>query len=95
VITLGEMHYQACGNLLHGVQTGAPAFNKTFGMSLFDYLHHNADAADAFNQGMTNLSSMLAYAILMAYDLPDSVRSSTLEEARGNSSERLRRRTRR
>jgi len=68
VIMLGEIHYQACGNLLHSVQTGAPAFNKKFGMSLFDYLHHNADAADSFNQGMTNLSSMLAYAILMAYD---------------------------
>jgi SAM-dependent methyltransferase len=39
-----------------------------FGTSLFDYLQHNADAADTFNQGMTNLSSMLAYAVLMAYD---------------------------
>jgi hypothetical protein len=68
VITLGEIHYQACGNLLHSVQTGAPAFNKKFGMSLFDYLQHNAEAAVAFNQGMTNLSSMLAYPILMAYN---------------------------
>ena len=32
------------------------------------YLQQNADAADAFNQGMSNLSSMLAYAVLMAYD---------------------------
>jgi SAM-dependent methyltransferase len=39
-----------------------------FGTSLFDYLQHNAVAADTFNQGMTNLSSMLAYAVLMAYD---------------------------
>jgi SAM-dependent methyltransferase len=68
VITIGEIHYQACGNLLHSVQTGSPAFNNVFGTSLFDYLKQNAIAADAFNQGMTNLSSMLAYAILMAYD---------------------------
>jgi len=68
VITIGEIHYQACGNLLDSVQTGFPAFNKVFGTSLFDYLQQNATAADAFNQGMTNLSSMLAYAILMAYD---------------------------
>jgi O-methyltransferase domain len=34
----------------------------------FDYLQHNAEAAVTFNQGMTNLSSMLAYAVLMAYD---------------------------
>jgi hypothetical protein len=68
VITLGEIHYQACGDLLHSVQTGSPAFSNMFGASLFDYLQRNADAADAFNQGMSNLSSMLAYAVLMAYD---------------------------
>jgi O-methyltransferase domain/Dimerisation domain len=68
VITLGEIHYQACGNLLHSVQTGSPAFNDVFGANLFDYLGQDVDAADAFNQGMANLSSMLAYAVLMAYD---------------------------
>jgi ubiquinone/menaquinone biosynthesis C-methylase UbiE len=68
VITIGEIHYQACGDLLHSVQTGSPGFNSVFGTSLFDYLEHNADAADTFNQGMSNLSSMLAYAVLMAYD---------------------------
>lgn len=68
VITIGEIHYQACGNLLHSVQTGSPAFNNVFGASLFDYLRQNVEAADAFNQGMTNLSSSLAYALLMAYD---------------------------
>jgi SAM-dependent methyltransferase len=68
VITIGEIHYHACGNLLHSIQTGSPAFNKVFGTSLFDYLQHNAAAADTFTQGMTNVSSMLAYAVLMAYD---------------------------
>jgi SAM-dependent methyltransferase len=68
VITIGEIHYQACGNLLHSVQTGSPAFNNVFGASLFDYLQQNVDAADAFHQGMANVSSMLAYAVLMAYD---------------------------
>jgi SAM-dependent methyltransferase len=68
VITIGEIHYQACGNLLHSVQTGSPAFRNVFGASLFDYLQQNDDAADAFNHGMANVSSMLAYAVLMAYD---------------------------
>jgi hypothetical protein len=68
VITIGEIHYQACGNLLHSVQTGSPAFNNVFGTSLFDYLRQNVAAADAFNQGMANVASMLAYAVLMAYD---------------------------
>jgi hypothetical protein len=39
-----------------------------FRASLFGYLPQNVDAADAFNQGMANVSSMLAYAVLMAYD---------------------------
>ena len=68
VITIGEIHYQACGSLLHSVQTGSPAFNSVFGASLFDYLQQNVDAADTFNQGMANVSSMLAYAVLIAYD---------------------------
>jgi hypothetical protein len=71
VITIGEIHYQACGGLLHSVQTGSAAFNDVFGASLFDYLKQNAEAADTFNQGMTNLSSMLAYAVLMAYDFAE------------------------
>jgi SAM-dependent methyltransferase len=68
VITIGEIHYQACGSLLHSIQTGSPAFDSVFGANLFDYLRQNVDAADAFNQGMANVSSMLAYAVLMAYD---------------------------
>jgi hypothetical protein len=54
--------------MLRSVQTGSPAFNHVFGASLFDYLRQNVDAADAFNQGMANVASMLAYAVLMAYD---------------------------
>jgi SAM-dependent methyltransferase len=68
VITVGEIHYQACGNLLHSVQTGSPAFDTVFGASLFDYLQQNVDVADAFNKGMTNVFSMLAYVVLIAYD---------------------------
>jgi hypothetical protein len=67
-ITIGEIHHQARGNLLHSVYTGSPAFNGVPGASRFDYLQQNAEAADSFNQGMANVSSMLAYAVLMAYD---------------------------
>jgi hypothetical protein len=68
VITIGEIHYQACGNLLHSVRTGSPAFQNVFGASLFDYLKQNSGEAETFNRGMTNLASMLAYAVLLAYD---------------------------
>jgi hypothetical protein len=68
VMTIGEIHYQAWGDLLQSVRTGSPAFNKVFGTGLFEYLLRNAEAADVFNGGMTDLSSLLAYAVLIAYD---------------------------
>jgi hypothetical protein len=68
VMSIGEIHYQAWGDLLHSIQTGSPAFNNVFGTGLFEYLQRNAEAADTFNRGMTDVSSMLAYAVLMAYD---------------------------
>jgi hypothetical protein len=68
VITIGEIHYQACGELLHGVQSGTPAFNHAFGTNLFEYLQQNSEAAGAFNRGMTNLASLLAHAVVLAYD---------------------------
>ncbi len=69
VISLGEIHYQACGSLLHSVRAGTPSFSCVFGTSLFEYLAQNAEAADAFNGGMADLAAMLAYAVLLAYDL--------------------------
>ena len=68
IITLGEIHYQACGALLHGVQTGSPSFEKVFGTSLFAYLAGRSEEADCFNQGMSDLAAMLAYAAVLAYD---------------------------
>jgi hypothetical protein len=69
IITLGEIHYQACGALLHAVQTGSPAFDQVFGAGLFEYLGQNADAANSFNEGMASLARMLAYGVVLAYDL--------------------------
>src|SRR4029077_2872847 len=68
VMTLGEIHCRAWGDLLQSVRTGSPAFNGVFGTGLFDYLQRDAETADAFNDGMTDLSSLLVYAILMASD---------------------------
>ena len=43
VITIGKIHYEAWGSLLHSVQTGSPAFNHVFGPGLFDYSHSNTE----------------------------------------------------
>ena len=68
IISLGEIHYQAWGSLLHSVQTGSSGFRHALGIDLFPYLQAQAPASDSFNQGMTNLSAMLSYAVLCAYD---------------------------
>ena len=68
IITLGEVHYQAWGNLLDSVRTGFTGFAGAFGTSLFAYLQDNPEAADTFNKGMSDVASMLAYAVLLAYD---------------------------
>lgn len=68
LISIGEIHFQACCNLIYSIQTGSPAFNTVFGTTLFDYLEQNSEAAQAFHGGMTNLTSLLAHAVLMAYD---------------------------
>ena len=68
LITLGEVHYQACGELLHAVCSGSPAFDRVFGASLFEHLQRNAHDGAAFNQGMTDLSSLVAHAVGLAYD---------------------------
>ncbi|MDE3181014.1 MAG: hypothetical protein KGM47_15315 [Acidobacteriota bacterium] len=41
VLTLGEEHYQAWGNLLHSVRSGQPAFDALYKMTLFEYLAQN------------------------------------------------------
>jgi len=89
VITIGEIHYQAFGSLLHSVQTGSPAFHDVFGTSLFEYLRQNVDAAHAFDQGMANVSSMLAYAVLMAYDFAEISSIVDIGGGHGNLLERI------
>src|SRR4030095_14193885 len=37
--------WQACGELLHSVRTGQPAFDHVHGKALFVYLHDAAEAA--------------------------------------------------
>jgi ubiquinone/menaquinone biosynthesis C-methylase UbiE len=68
VIMQGEEHYQAWGDLLHGVQTGGSPFEHIYGMNLFDYLAQNPESAKIFDESMTNLSVIESAAIAASYD---------------------------
>ena len=59
--------WQACGELLHSVRTGQPAFDHVHGASLFSYLHHTADAAATFNDHQTAMTRQDATAVVGAY----------------------------
>jgi SAM-dependent methyltransferase len=51
VLSVAEI-YSAWGNLLYSIQTGKGAFDDIFQMSLYDYLHQNAEANTHFNRWM-------------------------------------------
>ena len=68
VLTLGEEHYQAWGNLLHSVSTGKPAFDHVYKMGLFQYFAQNAAASQTFNEGMADVTALVSFAVVMAYD---------------------------
>jgi hypothetical protein len=71
VLTLGEIHYQAWGQLFHSVKTGTSAFQHAFEAPLFEYLGRNPEARNTFNEAMTDFSALVSYAVLLAYDFSD------------------------
>ena len=64
----GETLWPACGALLHSVRTGQPAFEHLHGMGVFEYLHQHPQSAEIFDQAMTNLTRVLAPAVVAACD---------------------------
>src|SRR5579862_3984516 len=68
VLTLGEEHYQAWGNLYQSVKTGEPAFNHVYKMGLFQYFAQNPSAGEMFNAAMADLTELLSFGVVLAYD---------------------------
>ena len=60
--------WQACGELMHSVRTGAPAFDHVHGKALFAYLDERGDASTIFNQHQTNMTQQDAAAVTEAHD---------------------------
>ena len=72
ILMLGEEHYQAWGKLIHSVKCDTPAFDQVFRRPLFEYLAENAAAAQTFNEAMSDLTSLMALATILAYDFSGS-----------------------
>jgi hypothetical protein len=68
ILTLGEEHYQAWGKLIDSVKDNKPAFDEVYQRPLFEYLARNSAAARTFNEAMTDMTSQVALATVLAYD---------------------------
>ncbi len=68
---LGSEHYRAWGELLYSLKTGAPAFQKVFGMSVWEYYRQNPESAATFQEVMATLTAIVHSAVLGAADLSD------------------------
>ena len=69
---LGENHYPAWEKVLHSVETGAIAFNHVYGASKWQYMAEHPDEAKIFDAAMSSFSSVVASAVVAAYDFSSS-----------------------
>ena len=64
---LGEEHYPAWGELLHSVRTGGIAFEKAFGMPVWEFFGQNPENAKIFNDAMSGMTAQANEALHAAY----------------------------
>jgi hypothetical protein len=67
-IMTGEEHYRAWGELLYSVQTGKTAFDKLYGMPVFDFLSKHPEQAEVFDAAMVGVHGRETAAMTDAYD---------------------------
>ncbi len=67
-VMMGQEHHRAWGELAHSVQTGEAAFDRVFGMPVFDYYDAAPDSAKVFHEAMGEIVSQSHDAMLAAYD---------------------------
>jgi hypothetical protein len=67
-IASGELFYPAWGQLLFSVQTGGTAFEKVYGLPVFDYLSRHPRQARLFDGAMASIHGRETVAMLEAYD---------------------------
>ncbi|MBD2705361.1 methyltransferase [Spirosoma sp. BT702] len=63
-----DTQFQMWADLSYSVKTGERAFDKVFGMPVFDYYSSHEKAGRLFNEAMTSLSLGASMAVLAGYD---------------------------
>jgi hypothetical protein len=67
-LTGNVLDWEAWGQLVHSVKTGAPAFQHVHGMDPFRYFQHHAEAGTIFDEAMTGFVTENGMAVVTAYD---------------------------
>lgn len=57
IMLRGEEEYACWGELIHSLQTGESAFDRVHGISRFQYLRENPDAAKRYNRAMAGIGT--------------------------------------
>lgn len=68
VMMVGEEYYQAWGDLLYSIQTGASAFEHVYGMPLFEYYAQNPESGKIYDEAQTSGSKAAKAEIIKSYD---------------------------
>ena len=69
VLTItGDLFTRSLGNLLYSVQTGKTAFEKEYGMPVFDWLGNHPEEASMFSDTMVGFHGAEPPAVAAAYD---------------------------
>lgn len=67
-ILIGELMWRPWSELMYSVKTGKPAFDRVYGMGLFEYLAKNPRIAETFDATMASGTGVAAAALTSAYD---------------------------
>jgi hypothetical protein len=70
-LMMGEEHYEVWGRLVEVLRTDENAFEKQFGLPVFDYLAKNPEKGKIFDAAMVGIHGRETAAVLEAYDFSD------------------------
>ncbi|HEX7028628.1 MAG TPA: methyltransferase [Gammaproteobacteria bacterium] len=70
-LMVGNTSYAIWGELMHAVQTGEEAFQRVFGVSMFEYFKQNPDKGRDFDAAMESMHRREVEPMLSAYDFSD------------------------
>jgi hypothetical protein len=70
-VMMGEEHYHVWGDLFFAVETGQNAFERIYGMPIFEFLSENPEKGRIFDAAMSSIHGRETLPLLDAYDFSE------------------------